>query len=75
MTRDTLMLWLSSTKPVAAVALAQLCERGLLELDDPIARHVPEFGERGKHGITLRHALTHTGGFRLLNFGWPEASG
>ena len=73
MTADTLMLWLSSTKPVAAVALAQLWERGLLELDDPIARHVPEFGARGKDGITLRHALTHTGGFRLLSFGWPKA--
>jgi CubicO group peptidase (beta-lactamase class C family) len=74
MTADTLMLWLSSTKPVAAVALAQLWERGLLELDDPIARHVPEFAARGKDGITLRHALTHTGGFRLLSFGWPQAS-
>lgn len=74
MTADTLMLWLSSTKPVAAVALAQLWQRGLLELDDPIARHVPEFGARGKDRITLRHALTHTGGFRLLSFGWPQAS-
>jgi CubicO group peptidase (beta-lactamase class C family) len=74
MTADTLMIWLSSTKPVAAVALAQLWERGRCELDDPIARHLPEFGARGKEGITLRHLLTHTGGFRLLNVGWPEAS-
>lgn len=71
---DQLMIWLSSTKPVAAVAIAQLWERGRLELDDPIARHVPEFGQHGKERITLRHALTHTGGFRLLNVGWPEAS-
>jgi CubicO group peptidase (beta-lactamase class C family) len=74
MTRDTLLLWLSSTKPVAAIAVAQMWERGWLELDDPIARHVPEFGVHGKEGITLRHALTHTGGFRLLQLGWPEAS-
>jgi CubicO group peptidase (beta-lactamase class C family) len=33
--RDQLMLWLSSTKPVAAVAIAQLWQRGLLEIDDP----------------------------------------
>lgn len=71
---DQLMIWLSSTKPVAAVAIAQLWERGRLELDDPIARHVPEFAQQGKERITLRHALTHTGGFRLLNVGWPEAS-
>src|SRR6476659_6568233 len=40
---DTLMLWLSSSKPVAAVAIGQLWERELLALDDPIARYVPEF--------------------------------
>ncbi len=72
MTADTLMLWLSSTKPVAAVALGQLWERDLFDLDDPIARHIPEFGEHGKDVITVRHALTHTGGFRMFNFGWPE---
>lgn len=74
MTPDTLNIWLSSSKPITAVALGQLWERGQLDLDDPIALHVPEFAERGKDRITLRHALTHTGGFRLLNVGWPEAS-
>jgi CubicO group peptidase (beta-lactamase class C family) len=74
MTVETPMIWLSATKPIAAVALAQLWERGLLEWDDPIARFVPEFGQRAKERITLRHALTHTGGFRLLNLGWPQAS-
>jgi CubicO group peptidase (beta-lactamase class C family) len=66
-----LMLWLSSTKPVTAVALAQLWERGLLDLDDPVARHLPEFAAHGKQAITLRHLLTHTGGIRLLDVGWP----
>ena len=74
MDESTRILWLSSSKPFTAVAIAQLWERGLLELDEPIARFVPEFAERGKEKITLRHALTHTGGFRLLNLGWPQAS-
>ncbi len=74
MTGETLQIWLSSTKPIAAVAIAQLWERGLLALDDPVARHVPAFAAQGKDRITLRHVLTHTGGFRLLNVGWPEAS-
>lgn len=74
MTVDTLNVWLSSTKPVAAVALAILWERGALDLDDPIARFVPEFAAEGKGAITLRHALTHTGGFRMLDVGWPNAS-
>ena len=70
--RDDLMLWLSSTKPVAAVAIAQLWERGRLELDDAVASHVPEFAVHGKGAITLRHLLTHTAGIRLLNVGWPH---
>lgn len=74
LTPDHLMLWLSATKPVTAVAIAQLWERGLLALDDPVARHIPEFARGGKEGVTLRHALTHTGGFRMLRVGWPETS-
>lgn len=72
LTRDHLMLWLSSTKPATAVAIAQLWEGGLLELDDPVARHLPEFAANGKEGITLRHLLTHTGGIRMLDTGWPQ---
>lgn len=77
MTRDTLMLWLSSSKPVAAAAILQLCEAGLLELDDPVARHLPEFAANGKEAVTVRHLLTHTGGFRFLDLGdattpWDE---
>jgi CubicO group peptidase (beta-lactamase class C family) len=64
MTVDSLNLWMSSTKPVAAVAIAQLWERGLLELDDRVTRFIPEFGVNGKEPITLRHILTHTAGFR-----------
>ena len=72
LTRDHLMLWLSSTKPVAAVALARLWEDGRLELDDPVASHIPEFAANGKDRITLRHLLTHTAGIRMLDVGWPR---
>lgn len=74
MTAETLNIWLSSTKPITALAIAQLWERELLDLDDPVARHLPEFGAHGKDRITLRHILTHTGGIRMLNIGWPNAS-
>lgn len=67
-----LTVWFSSTKPITAVALAQLWERGLLEWDDPVVRHLPEFAAHGKERITLRHLLTHTGGIRMLNVGWPH---
>jgi len=73
MRRDHRMLWLSATKPVAALAIAQLWERGALGLDDPVARHLPEFAAGGKERITIRHLLTHTAGIRRLDIGWPEA--
>ncbi len=64
MTPDTINLWMSSVKPVAAVAVTQLWQRGLLDLDDRVAAHIPEFAARGKEAITIRHLLTHTAGFR-----------
>ena len=57
-------LWFSSGKPITAVAVGQLVELGRLDWDDPIARWIPEFAAQGKGGVTLRHVLTHTGGFR-----------
>jgi len=72
LTPDHLMLWLSSTKPLTAVAIAQLWEAGLLELDDPVARHLPAFAAGGKEAVTVRHLLTHTGGVRMAGHGWPR---
>lgn len=72
MTADTVNLLLSAGKPFTAVAAAQLWERGLLSLDDPIARFVPAFAAHGKERITIRHALTHTGGFRLPLMMWSD---
>lgn len=74
MTPRHLMLWLSSSKPVTAVLVGRLWEQGRLHLDDPVSLHFPEFGAQGKAAITLRHLLTHTGGIRMLNLGWPQTS-
>jgi CubicO group peptidase (beta-lactamase class C family) len=64
MSSEQMIIWFSMTKPTTAVCVAQLWERGELRLDDPVIRFVPEFGARGKDRITVRHLLTHTGGFR-----------
>ena len=74
MSGDTITLWLSSGKPVTAVGIARLWERGLLDLDDPVARHVPEFAAHGKEAITIRHVLTHTAPLRLAGVGRPHAT-
>jgi CubicO group peptidase (beta-lactamase class C family) len=74
MRTDTLMLWLSAGKPISAAAVAQVWERGLLDLDDPVAKHIPEFAANGKDVVTVRHILTHTGGFRALLGHWEGKS-
>jgi CubicO group peptidase (beta-lactamase class C family) len=54
---DTLSLVFSGTKGVVAVCILMLHERGLLDLDAPVARYWPEFGKRG---ILARDLVGHT---------------
>jgi CubicO group peptidase (beta-lactamase class C family) len=68
MSVGTIMPWLSAGKPLTAVAVAQLQESGRLGWDDPVVQYLPEFGVKGKEPITIRHLLTHTGGFRWADF-------
>jgi CubicO group peptidase (beta-lactamase class C family) len=62
---DDLMLWYSSGKPVTTVAILQLWERGAIGLDDLVGRYIPNWGA-GKERVTIRHVLTHTGGFTMV---------
>ena len=80
MSVDTLLPWFSCTKAVTAVALLQQWERGAVRLDEPVAAYIPEFAANGKAAVTLRHVLTHTGGFRhvdgsLWRGSWDELVG
>ena len=72
MTADTINLWLSAGKPLTAVAILQQWDLGRLELDDRVSRFIPEFAAAGKASLTVRHLLTHTGGFRTADTGWPD---
>jgi CubicO group peptidase (beta-lactamase class C family) len=59
---DSLFWIFSASKPYVAMAVHLLAQRGELSLDDPVARHWPEFGQRGKEGVTIRHVLQHRAG-------------
>jgi CubicO group peptidase (beta-lactamase class C family) len=59
---DALFLIFSAGKPFVAVLVHLLAERGLLGLDDPVARYWPEFGQHGKEHITIRQVLQHRSG-------------
>ncbi len=59
MTSETLVCWLSSGKPITAMAIALLWQRGLLSLDDRVMQHVPGVRrerERRRHDSPSVHA-------------------
>lgn len=66
----TLFPLFSAGKGVAVTAVLRLVERGILELDAPVANYWPEFAANGKEHITLRDVLTHRSGMHIL----PPAS-
>ncbi len=64
--RDTLVnLWSTSKGPTALCAHI-LADRGLLDLDAPVADHWPEFAAAGKEDILVRHLLAHRAGLSGL---------
>lgn len=62
-TPNTIFDMASLTKVTATLpSVLKLLERGEFRLDDPLAVFIPEFGQGGKEGITIRQILTHTSG-------------
>lgn len=61
MTRDTRFLVGSITKWISAVTVLRLADMGRLDLDAPIARHLPEL-PAANGAVTLRHLLSNRSG-------------
>jgi CubicO group peptidase (beta-lactamase class C family) len=64
---ETLGILASPTKALVTGAALLLVDRGLLELDAPVAEYWPEFAAHGKAGITLRMVLAHRSGVVCLD--------
>lgn len=66
MREDTILRLASLTKPMVAATVLAMVERGLMALEAPVTRWLPEFRPRLPDGtvpeITIRHLLTHTSG-------------
>ncbi|MEV0640410.1 serine hydrolase domain-containing protein [Streptomyces sp. NPDC050619] len=60
--RDTITNVWSCTKTVTSLAALLLVERGLLDVDAPVARYWPEFAAQGKESVLVRHLLSHISG-------------
>ncbi|MGB7069539.1 MAG: serine hydrolase domain-containing protein [Pyrinomonadaceae bacterium] len=77
---NTIYHWASNTKPFTGIAIMQLRDRGLLKLDDPVTKYLPELRRvHNKFGsmddITIRHLMTHSAGFRNSTWPWDKGEG
>ena len=78
MQRDSIFRIYSMSKPITGVAMMMLFEEGKWQLNDPVAKYIPEFGnlkvyatdaggnvvlKDPTHPVTMRELLSHTGGF------------
>jgi CubicO group peptidase (beta-lactamase class C family) len=76
---DTLVHVYSTTKGVVALAAHLLVDRGLLDLDAPVAQYWPEFAAAGKGTVPVHHLLSHRVGLPAVRaplppgalFDWP----
>ncbi len=76
---DTIFRIYSMSKPITSVAVMILYDEGLLQLDDPVEKYLPEFKDMkvfnkeqtethpAKNKMTIKHLLTHSSG---LTYGW-----
>jgi CubicO group peptidase (beta-lactamase class C family) len=71
---DSIFRIASMTKPITGVAMMQLYEQGKWRLDDPVARHIPQFADlkvKAAGGelvaqaqpMTMAQLMSHTAGF------------
>ena len=65
--RDTMVVTNSTTKGFTATVAHLLVERGLLDLDAPVASYWPEFAANGKQDIPVRWVLSHRAGVPALD--------
>jgi CubicO group peptidase (beta-lactamase class C family) len=72
--RDTLVNVFSVGKPMVALCLLMLIERGLLGVDDRVAEHWPEFAAAGKDGATVRMLLGHRAGVPGIKSPLPRSA-
>jgi len=64
---DALQLVFSTTKGATAVCANLLAQRGLLDLDAPVADYWPEFAAAGKETLPVRYLLSHQAGLPAID--------
>jgi len=64
--RDTIANVFSTTKGMTAICAHRLVDQGKLDLDAPVVRYWPEFGQAGKEKMPVRMLLNHQAGLAAI---------
>ncbi|HWH97362.1 MAG TPA: serine hydrolase domain-containing protein, partial [Pseudolysinimonas sp.] len=64
--RDTIVCMMSVAKGITAAGFFVLVDRGLIDVDAPVATYWPEFAQNGKADIPVRHVLDHRSGLPVV---------
>jgi CubicO group peptidase (beta-lactamase class C family) len=74
---ETIYHWASVTKTFTGIAIMQLRDRGLLRLEDPVVKYLPElkavhnsYGDMSE--VTIQHLMSHSAGFRNPTWTWRD---
>jgi CubicO group peptidase (beta-lactamase class C family) len=65
--RDAIANVYSTTKGMTAICALRLVSEGRLDLDAPVARYWPEFGQAGKEQLPVRYLLSHRAGLPAVS--------
>lgn len=60
--RNTIVNTFSTTKMMTSLTALLLADRGVIDLDAPVAKYWPEFAANGKQDVLVRHLISHTSG-------------
>jgi CubicO group peptidase (beta-lactamase class C family) len=72
--RDTLVCMMSVSKGIMGLAFSLLVDRGLVDVDAPVANYWPEFAANGKRSLPVRFILDHRAGLPYIAEPlWPGA--
>jgi CubicO group peptidase (beta-lactamase class C family) len=71
---DTIVCMMSVAKGITGMAFSLLVDRGLVDVDAPVARYWPEFAAAGKERLPVRYILDHRAGLPIVADPlWPGA--
>ncbi|HZR84313.1 MAG TPA: serine hydrolase domain-containing protein [Candidatus Binatia bacterium] len=69
--RDTIVNVYSTTKGIVAICAMRLADEGELDVDAPVTRYWPEFGQAGKEEVPVRWLLSHRAGLPAVKSPLP----